>query len=297
MDGVTDADTSGGSLFEEMMEQAVAPLHIDLDGERWTVTAVDSDGVCDLDELDHPADVVEALLGPDIGPDVLEVLDVLPRSATTELAGRLRGHFHLTDLPGGAWADLVEQIDCYGGDIEADLAEVFSVDLLDFFRGARPWPQLLRQMARLPAGSRYIAAVLDDEEVAARRLEEQEREPRQRRRREQSLVGETTEVAMLREILNGIRAVRWAVVAVQAQKGKAGKPPEPVRGPRTAEDRLKERRALDQARSMMGVLTPRRATAALHDARGPAAAAGSGAAPTPATSASTPAATDHPSGR
>jgi hypothetical protein len=43
---------------------------------------------------------------------------------------------------------------------------LLGVDLLDYFRGRRPWRQLLRFLTRMPAHSHYMAALADDEATA-----------------------------------------------------------------------------------------------------------------------------------
>lgn len=40
--------------------------------------------------------------------------------------------------------------------------------MLDFFRGERPWNQLLRLLTRLPRHSQYRVAIVDDDELASR---------------------------------------------------------------------------------------------------------------------------------
>lgn len=95
-------------------------------------------------------------------------------------------------------------------------------DLLDWFRGHRPWAQLKRFVDRLPAHSRYGAALLEDPEVA-----------------EQMAVlddGDTADMTMAgfdpyRSLLSAlIDAVNQNTVAVIAVAG--GDPPEFAPAPR-----------------------------------------------------------------
>lgn len=255
-----DLGDDAGSLWEQMAAEAVGPLALELsdpDGGKpwsWTVEAPDSDGVCELDEVANPLDVVDALLGGgDLADEVLDLLDRLPWSTTVATAARVRQHFALAPLPAGMWRELVEQIDLYGEAIEADLFDR-GHDLLDWFRGRRPWPQLGRILGRLPEGSRYVAAILDDEDLAAERIAAETDAPRRRAR--PPLVGETAERMLLRGVLSAMLRLEHATYAVNAPKGKAGSPPQPLPGPETAEDRLRERLADQDVEELLDTLTP-----------------------------------------
>ncbi|MGW5520002.1 hypothetical protein [Nocardia africana] len=46
------------------------------------------------------------------------------------------------------------------------------VDLLDFFRGSRPWPQLYRFLKRLPQHGWYQSAIAMDEEIGWERAQQ-----------------------------------------------------------------------------------------------------------------------------
>jgi hypothetical protein len=242
------------SLFEELQAQAVDPLVVELpDGDehaRWVLEAVDSDGLCEVVRLSHPADILDALLGDDLGDEVLDLLDPLPWSRTLDLLAQLRRHFSIPELPAGMWTHLVEQIDLYGEDIESDL---FPWDLLDYFRGARPWQQLARLLPRLPEGSRYRAALLDDEELAEQRLASDDGTPGRAR---PPLVGETQDRALLRAIASGLPRLEYAVYAAQAGKKRKGRPPRPLQGPETAEDRIKDRLAQADVEEIFDAATP-----------------------------------------
>lgn len=251
--------TPQASLFEDLMAEAVSPLVIELpDGDRtasWTIEAVDSDGVCELDELTHPFDYLEALLGEDLADDVIDLLEPLPFHRTVDLVADVRSHFSLVELPRGMWPFLVEQLDLYGADIESDLRPW---DLLDYFRGHRPWTQLIRVLGRLPEGSRYAAAVLSDEDLARERLaaagdvDDDETEERSSR---PGLVGETQDRALLRAVANGIQRLEWAVFAAQVGK-KAGRPPKGMKSPETAEERVRDEIADDEVAELFDAVTP-----------------------------------------
>lgn len=199
-----------------------------------------ADGVCELDEgLRHPVDVIEALLDEPAADEILDALDPLPWPRTAEVARELREHFGLVDLPQGAWTALVERIDLYGEAIESDLSDR-GHDLLDWFRGRRPWPQLLRLVDRLADGSRYRAALLADEDLARERIESGAEPPDGKHA--PPLIGETQDRMLLRAAVSVLLRLEHATYAVHAGK-KAGRPPQPLRGPETAEDRLRDQMA------------------------------------------------------
>ncbi len=56
-------------------------------------------------------------------------------------------------------------IEEYGEEIEFDLQQRLGVDLGDYFRGRRPWQQLIRFLRRLPMDSWYQSALAMDEEI------------------------------------------------------------------------------------------------------------------------------------
>lgn len=261
-----DEDETGPSLWEQLATEAVGALALELpdpdDAEQvlsWVLPAPDSDGVCELDEVTAPLDVVDALLGGgDLADEVLDVLERSPWPETPATAARIRGHFALTVLPPGMWPEIVERIDLYGEAIEADLAlggvgYTGGCDLLDWFRGVRPWPQLLRLLDRLPAGSRYVAAILDDEDLARARIEAGVEPPPHRST--PPLLGETPERMLLRAVLSGLHRVEHAIFAAQVGK-KAGPRPRPLPGPSTAEERLREVLAVQEVEGLFDAVTP-----------------------------------------
>lgn len=254
------ADTS---LWEQFATEAVGPLLLELpDGDdtvSWSVDAPDSDGVAELDELTDPPDVIDALIADEqVADEVLDRLDALPWSDTLATAAAIRDHFALAVLPAGMWHDVVEQVDLYGEAIEADLAlggigYTGGVDLLDFFRGDRPWQQLVRLLQRLPEGSRYVSAVLDDEDLAADRIAAGMEPPTPRKL--PPLLGETQDRMLLRGVLSQLMRLEHAVYAAQAGK-KAGRPPRPLPGPQTAEERVRERVALSEVEDLFDQVSP-----------------------------------------
>lgn len=241
------------SLFEQMMAEAVEPLSLALGGQVWEIRVPDSDAVCALDELTRPADILGHLLGDDLADDVLDVLDTRPWSLTLSVTAEIRRHFALAPLPRGMWTDIVEQIDLYGEAIESDLADR-GWDLLDWFRGRRPWTQLARLLARMPEGSRYQAAVLDDEDLALARIQAEDDDPPPRSGRP-PLVGETQDRMLLRAIASQLLRIEHAVYASQVGK-KAGRPPRALPGPQTAEERVRERLADQDVEEIFDAVTP-----------------------------------------
>jgi hypothetical protein len=61
---------------------------------------------------------------------------------------------------------LMPVIDRYGPAIEWDLLEMWRVDIHDYFRGERPWGQLVRFLNQCPPSSRFVIAKRNDPEVA-----------------------------------------------------------------------------------------------------------------------------------
>ncbi|GAA1402023.1 hypothetical protein GCM10009613_61260 [Pseudonocardia kongjuensis] len=255
-----DPDAGADSLFEQLQAEAVGPLHLRLgDGDDppvWTLAAVDSDGVCELDELHNPLDVVEALVGEDLADEIIDELEELPWSVTRTVAAQIREHFALADLPPGMWAHLVEQLDLYGADIESDLAEHRGADLLDWFRGRRPWPQLARFLTRLPEGSRYHAALLGDEELAREQIEAEQGDDEDGSSRRPPLVGETQGLSLLRAAVSALMRVEHAIYAAPAPKSKRGNPPRPLKGPLTAKDRLLDELGTAEVFDIFDQVTP-----------------------------------------
>lgn len=262
-------DEAPGSLWEDFTEQAVTPFtftlpdpdHLDDPDAvlEWVLRAPDRDGVAGLDDPARPLDQLAELIGNEqVTEQVLDALDPLDWDVTLDLLADLRAHFALPDLPAGLWTHLVEQVDCYGEAIEADLAlggrgYTGGADLLDWFRGRRPWPQLARLLNRLPEGSRYVAVILDDEDLAAERIAAGVEPPTPRKR--PPLEGETQDRMLLRALVSAVHRVEHAVYAAQAGK-KAGKPPRPLPGPDTADERVRDRLADQELEALFDQVTP-----------------------------------------
>lgn len=265
-----DGDEEAPSLWEDLTEQAVRPFVIALPDPdppeddpdavlEWAIRAPDRDGVADLDDQPRPLDQLAGLIGNErVADDVLDALDRLDWDITLDLLADLRAHFALPDLPPGLWTHLVEQVDVYGEAIEADLwlggiGYSGGADLLDWFRGLRPWPQLARLLRRFPEGSRYFAAILDDEDLAEQRIAEGVEPPAPRKR--PPLEGETQDRMLLRAAVSALHRVEHAVFAAQVGK-KAGRAPRPLPGPETADERVREVHAIAEVEDLFDQVSP-----------------------------------------
>lgn len=237
------------------MGEAVAPFVLGLGDTELEVDAPPADAVCDLDHLLGVEDVTAWI--DLVAPAAAGPLERTPWTTTLDAVAAIRGHFGLVELPPGMWTVLVEQVDLYGEAIETDLSNR-GHDVLDWFRGRRPWPQLLRLVQHLPPESHYKAALLDDEELATERIEAEERgelAPPSRKSRP-SLVGESQERALLRAIASALPRIEHAVFAVNAPKGKAGRPPSGLPSPETAEDRVRSQRGDADVEELIAAATP-----------------------------------------
>jgi hypothetical protein len=126
-------------------------------------------------------------------------------------------------------------VDHYRPEIANDLQVYAHLDLGELWR-ARRWTLLLDVIDRLPAHSWYAATVSMDEEhakmmadaMAAREATEGVKEPKG-----PSLTTWTPEVAALTSVLDAVRQVQHAIVAVNSPKGKTPEPPKPAPRPVT----------------------------------------------------------------
>lgn len=129
-------------------------------------------------------------------------------------------------------------------------------DLLDFFRGKRPWAQLVRIVERLGPWSHTGRAIADDDDLQRERearLGVKAAAKRSGRPRLQDW-SETDEIlATLRDVAERISVT---VVQVNTEKGKSKPRFTPVRRPRTAVDRAELRRDLDTVSEIVAAATP-----------------------------------------
>lgn len=131
---------------------------------------------------------------------------------------------------------LVSMVDRYGEALEVDLLNHGGLDLIELWR-ARRWRRLLNVIDRLPQASHYSEQMLNDREVVLEiKKRQHEREKREGKKRVVTgtpVSQYTTEVSMLRDIINAVNSLRAAVIA--ANGGKPGET-KPYPGPITLLD-------------------------------------------------------------
>ncbi|MEV6321370.1 hypothetical protein AB0M45_09260 [Nocardia sp. NPDC051787] len=138
-------------------------------------------------------------------------------------------------------------IDDFGEEIEADLFER-GWDLLDYFRGVRPWPQLVRLLRRLPMWSHYQSALLMDPELGERRAREEPPEDDAAPPPLAPLHYDLPALLMLRQIDVTKELIR-TVASAFSTHAVPPLPPEPR--PTTAEALARARADFDQIRDVL----------------------------------------------
>ncbi len=124
------------------------------------------------------------------------------------------------------------------------------MDLLDWFRGRHPWPQLLRLLRRLPEHSQYQLAISDCDELYA----DVEPAPKRRRPPLQAWSAERELLATLHDVASLIQV---AIVAVNTPKGKKAPSFKAVPRPETAADRARRRREQQTHAEIVEMFKPR----------------------------------------
>lgn len=132
-------------------------------------------------------------------------------------------------------------VDNYRSPITYDLHAYANADLGALWRDRR-WRLLLDLLDRLPGHSWYSASVSMDEEharmmaeaIEAHRAANPDEKPESKG---PSLTSWTPEVAVLTSVLDAVRSVQYAVVAVNAPKDKTPSPPKPSPRPSTPLER------------------------------------------------------------
>ncbi|WP_280455879.1 hypothetical protein [Nocardia brasiliensis] len=137
-------------------------------------------------------------------------------------------------------------IEDFGEQIEADLF-TRGWDLLDYMRGDRPWPQLIRLLRQLPMWSHYQAALLMDPELGELRAAEPEPDDIELPPLS-PLHYDLPSLLMLRHIDVTKELIR-VVASVFAESPAAPLPPEPR--PMTAEAAARARADRDQVRDVL----------------------------------------------
>jgi hypothetical protein len=122
----------------------------------------------------------------------------------------------------------------YRADLEYDLRVHANVDLGEAWRSRR-WRTLLATIDRLPSHSYYSEAVSQDPEHARMLAEAMAAAPESDEPASAAppLRTWTPEVRLLTDILDAVRRVEWATIAVGSPSGKAPKPPQPAPRPKS----------------------------------------------------------------
>lgn len=88
-----------------------------------------------------------------------------------------------------------------------------NVDLLDFFRGVRPWGQYYRFVKHLPSEGKFKAAQAADPELAKAMADAPEKAPAAA-----TLEGYSIEVRLLVAIFNMLKVQDWHLLRVNGNK-------------------------------------------------------------------------------
>lgn len=198
-----------------LTEARVDPFVLEVgDGEELSIPAPDGDTVLAIEESRSSRRTLE-LLCRDQRPS-----PGTGRLSTGWCADRARGRHGgpLRAHPGaaGGWAGLVTLIHRYGEAIEYDLHHELGIDLLDFFRAERPWPQLLRLVERSPDHSHYKVAIHDDGQLAQHQADHRG-DTRPGRSRVDARTW-TPERALLTDVADILLAIRASVDAARTGK-------------------------------------------------------------------------------
>lgn len=126
-------------------------------------------------------------------------------------------------------------------------------DLLDFFRGRRPWGQLERILNHLPRYSLYKAAVDDDEEFAE--LAAQLLHGGSQQSSKVPLVRYDEVVVRLDNVYDVLNAINETLIAVNSKRKSAVQHPNRAPRPETASQRLKARRRRERLDQLVQHMT------------------------------------------
>lgn len=150
-------------------------------------------------------------------------------------------------------------VDHYRAAISHDLHVYGNSDLGELWR-ARRWTLMLDIIDRLPAHSWYAASVSMDEEHArmmAESIAAREAAGEESDSKGPSLTTWTPEVAALTNVLDAVRGVQHAIVAVNSEKGKAPEPPKPSPRPTTPLEKALKRAEFDRRKAKHNALVAR----------------------------------------
>lgn len=150
-------------------------------------------------------------------------------------------------------------VDHYRAAMSHDLHVHAHADLGDLWR-ARRWTLILDIVDRLPGHSQFGATIAMDEEHAqmmAEALAARNKDGGEDKDSGPPLTTWTPEVAVLTNVLDAVKGVQYAVVAVQAEKGKAPEPPKPSERPVTPLQRALKRAEFDRRKAAHDALVAR----------------------------------------
>lgn len=151
-------------------------------------------------------------------------------------------------------------VDHYRPAISSDLHATHHMDLGELWR-ARRWILLLDLIDRLPAHSWYASAVSMDEDHAKMMAESIAAQKRDKNNEDKSngpsLTTWTPEVAAITNVLDAVRGVQHAIVAVNSAKGKAPEPPKPAQRPITPLEKAIRRVEYDTRKAAHDALAAR----------------------------------------
>lgn len=145
-------------------------------------------------------------------------------------------------------------IEDYGEALEYDLQRELGINILEFWRARRPWPQLLRLAERLPDHGHYKVAIRDDDELARRQAEAEAADPAQPQS-PKSVDARvwTPERAVLTDLADILLAIH---ASLEAQRTGQRQRPTPMPRPRLARDRVDAALAMERhqerVRMMLG---------------------------------------------
>lgn len=137
---------------------------------------------------------------------------------------------------------LMPVVDRYGPEIEWDLAAV-GVDLLDFFRGVRPWRQLRRLLSQLMEHqeSHFVAAQKTDPDLVANlaeRLAQDKANGKRRKPWRPRAVGWSQDTELIARLLDRTGELLSVMADQPVPNGKRkNKPPKPFPRPETAHEK------------------------------------------------------------
>jgi hypothetical protein len=127
---------------------------------------------------------------------------------------------------------------------------------LDYFRGIRPWSQLIRLADHLPPYSHYKLALTDDDDLQRYR-EARYAGQKMPPPRPPTLDSWTETDEIIAVLHDGFGILHHTLIAINTDKGK--KPPKfvPARRPRTAAERAESRRDREQLDELRAKLRPK----------------------------------------